>query len=178
VRFPRWITTGALGAVLVVCLAACGDQPTANRDFHAVATHSSYSTREIVFRNSGPVPLTHEVLSGYLIGAAGKPVPGSLFHEDCVSIISSSFALPFHPPTTCTTIVMTGTNTYMAQGQPQWGLTGGVHGPYYGMFGSLGPGGGFGPGGAVMWLLPDGSGTSPIHMKISFRLWGSEPVYL
>ena len=72
---------------------------------------------------------------------------------------------------------MTGTNTYVARGSGQV-ATGGVHGLYYGMMGSLGPGGGIGPGSAVMWLLPDGAGTSPIHMKISFRLWGSEPVFL
>jgi hypothetical protein len=177
-RTVRIGAAGALGAALVAGVAACGDQPTANRDYYAVATHSAYSAREIVFLNSGPLLVSHAVLSGYLIDAAGKPVPGSLFHEDCGSLVTSGFGPPFHPPTTCTATVMTGKNTYVARGQPQFELRGGVHGPYYGMFGSLGPGGGIGPGSAVMWLLPDGSGINPIHMKISLRLWGSEPVAL
>jgi hypothetical protein len=165
-----------LGAALAAGVTACGEQPKANEDFFAAATHSSYSAMEVPFRDAGLQPFTHEVLSGYLIDANGKPVRGSLFHEDCGTFIANGIPVYEPRPTTCTVTVMTGTHTYMAQGQPQFHLGGGVHGPYYGMFGSLGPGGGIGTGSAVMWILPDGTGTSPIHVKISLRLWGSEPV--
>ena len=175
-RFSRSITTAVVGAALAAGLTACGDQPRANEDFFAVATHSAYSTREVPFLYAGLQLFSHEVLSGYLIDANGKPVRGSLFHEDCSTFVTPGFNPPFHPPTSCTVTMLTGTHTYVARGGPQFDVPGGVHGPYYGMFGSLGPGGGLGPGSAVMWILPDGSGTSPIHVKISLRLWGSEPV--
>jgi hypothetical protein len=173
VYFLRRITIGVLGATLVGGLAACGDQPTANRDFYAVATHSSYTSFFTVPPGLYPSPFSHEVLSGYLVGADGKRLAGSLFHEDC----AASAQPPPNGPTSCTVTVMTGTNTYVARGFGE-AATGGVHGLYYGMMGSLGPGGEIGPGSAVMWLLPDGSGTSPVHIKISFRLCGSEPISL
>jgi hypothetical protein len=175
VPFSRRITTGALGAVLVACLAACGDQPTANRDFHAVATHSSFLAFGPEPYALHPAPVSHQVLSGYLVGAGGKPIAGSLFYEDCITVVP--YPHEQAGPTFCTATVMTGTNTYVARGSGH-AATGGVPGLYYGMLGSLGPGPVIGPGSAVMWLLPDGSGTTPVQMKISFRLWGSEPVFL
>jgi hypothetical protein len=165
--------SGLAGLALLAGTAACGDQPTANRDFFAVATHSSYVDFFRMPPGTTFSPVQHQVLSGYLVGSDGKPLAGTLFHEDCATLAPQGSALG--DPTVCTTTLKTGTNTYVARGSAS-AQTGGVHGPYFGQLGSLGPGGSFGPGSAVMWMLPDGTGTTPIHMKISIRLWGSAPV--
>jgi hypothetical protein len=174
VRFRRSISTAVLGAAAVVSVAACGDQPKANEDLRAVATHSSYTAPEMVFLNSPPALVTHAVLTGHLVDGADRTLPGTYFHEDCATIVPFPKGSP-PGPTFCTATVLTGTKTYVARGSGSiW--PDGVHGPYFGQLGSLGPGGGIGPGSAVMWILPAGTGTAPIHVKISLRLWGSGPV--
>jgi hypothetical protein len=162
---------GLVGAALSFGVTACGDQPTANRDYDVVATHSSHT--EVPFQPVGyPATFVHDVLSGYLVDGKGRPIANSSFYEDCVSPLLTK-RVPLDS-SYCTVLVKTGPKTYAARGAG-FHMSGGV-GYYYGMLGSLGPGPALGPGASVTWILPNGPGISPYKLKVSIRIWGSAPV--
>jgi hypothetical protein len=168
----KTLGTAALAGVgLLFGLTACGDQPTANRDYYVLATHSSHT--EVPAQPVGyPATFVHDVLSGHLIDAKGRPIASSSFYEDCIFPLLTK-RIPLDS-SYCTVLVKTGPKTYASRGGG-FHMSGGV-GYYYGMLGSLGPGPAFGPGTSVTWILPNGSGTSPYKLKVSIRIWGSAPV--
>jgi hypothetical protein len=136
-RRGTWRHLAASGALvtLATSLSACGDPITASRAWNVLALDRSYTSDAI----AGAVT-AHRVLSGWITDAAGRPLAGTEFREDCSAPVSSGGRL-LRPRTagvataayTCTIVLNSGVKVYVA---------GGAAAQPYAAFAGLGAGGG------------------------------------
>jgi hypothetical protein len=72
-----------IATVVAGVLAACGAPISANHQWQSLTTASSYQTAVPSPLGHGTMVLQHDVLSGPLSDAQGKPLAGTSFREDC-----------------------------------------------------------------------------------------------
>jgi hypothetical protein len=113
-QYRRLLSTAVGGLMVAAALAGCGDRITANRDFHSVSSWKV--SQQTVAVPGGVATIEQGVLTGPLVDAQNRTLPGTLFREVC-NLGSGSAPSGGATAAECTVLVKTGARLYFAAGR-------------------------------------------------------------